>query len=130
MSEGSIRSSGPSSGVVDRRSVVRNHIPYRMDVSDGDGAPVGYLVDISSEGMRVRFRQGLDAGRVERLRIQIPRWMALGEELLVGGRFLWCKPFGIGTTEGGFVFEGLDGNTLTTIDALVETVQRAEREDR
>ena len=126
MSEGPHR----SAGVVDRRGRTRNRIPYRMDVCDGTGAPVGYLVDISTEGMRVRFRQGLDAGLVERIEIQFPHWMELGQALAVQGRFLWCKPFGIGTTEGGFVFEGLDAPTMATIDALVETVRRAEEEDR
>ncbi len=117
------------SEVAERRAEDRSRIPYRMDVSDGLGSAAGYLVDISVDGMRVRFRQGLDMGRLEEVQVHFPRWMELGSGVHLTGRFIWCKPFGIGITEGGFVFEELDEETIDKIEALMDVIRRAERED-
>ena len=81
----------PASGelsTAERRTSPRLPVVYRLDVI-ADGGNVGCLLDISTSGMRVRFKQPLDVGATQSLRVVFPRWLELGDGLETRGRFAW-----------------------------------------
>jgi hypothetical protein len=100
-----------------------------MDVTDVAGERVGYVVDLTEDGMRVRFHLGVDLACLEELLVLLPGWMELGDRLRVAGRFVWCRPFGPGVTEGGFVFESLEEDERWTVEGVIASIARAAAED-
>jgi len=115
--------------LTEQRRAFRRPVLYRLDVTDAKGGPVGYLVDISPGGMRVRCAPGVSVAEVEELRVVFPRWMELRESLTLHGRFAWCKPFEEGRTEGGFVFDRLTPEKNEILAALMEKIADAAIED-
>jgi Tfp pilus assembly protein PilZ len=113
----------------DQRSSTRHPVFYRLDVVDAADKAIGYLVDISEGGMRVRCKPDIDVVRVEKLHVLLPRWMDLGDSLTVSGRFVWCKPFKGRSSEAGFVFEGLSLKVQTVLEALIGKIVDAAVED-
>jgi len=113
----------------EQRRTFRRPVLYRLDVTDAKNRPVGYLVDISPGGMRVRCAPGVSVAEVDRLRIVFPHWMELNEPLMLKGRFAWCKPFEEGRTEGGFVFDRLSPEKKEVLEAVIEKIADAAIED-
>ncbi len=121
-------SSGASTA--DRRTDKRSPVFYRLDITDhANKSYVGYLLDITMEGMRVRCYGDVDMAGVESLHIVFPHWMELGAGLRLFGRFVWTKPAEDDRNEGGFVFDALKGKQNAIIERLIEKVVRAATED-
>ena len=113
----------------ERRSAQRHTVVYRLDVIASEGS-VGCLLDISSAGMRVRFKQALDVGEIESLRVEFPRWLELGDGLETRGRFVWVRSIGSSGTEAGFSFDGLKRKEHSVLEVLVQRLAEAVTEDQ
>ena len=116
------------SATADRRLTARQLVTYRLDVVSPDGG-AGCLLDVSGSGMRVRFKAGLDVGSIQRLRIELPRWLELGTGLDLVGRFVWMRATPGGATEAGFAFDGLSRKSESVLEVLVQRLCEARLED-
>jgi PilZ domain-containing protein len=116
------------SATADRRLSARQLVTYRLDVVSPDGG-AGCLLDISGSGMRVRFKAGLDVGSIQRLRIELPRWLELGAGLELVGRFVWMRAMSGGATEAGFAFDGLSRKESGLLGVLIQRLTEALAED-
>ena len=114
--------------MVDRRQEARERTYYRLDVLGKGGHLVGCMVDLSQGGMRVRRIAEEDFAQLENLTIELPRWLDLGRELQVKGRFVWYRETPDGM-EGGFAFDGLSRKTESRLTQLIERIDQAARED-
>ena len=112
----------------DRRIAPRQQVTYRLDVLGSDGCG-GCLLDISSSGMRVRFKAGLDVSAIQRLRVEFPRWLELGTGLDLTGRFVWLRTTASGGTEAGFAFDGLSRKEAGLLAVLIQRLGEALAED-
>jgi hypothetical protein len=113
---------------VERRFAPRRQVVYRLDVVAPDGRH-GCLLDLSDGGMRVRFAAGQDLSDCEKLTIELPRWLGLGRELRVRGRFAWIRTSGAGATESGFAFGSLARRDERLLGEVLEALARAVAED-
>ena len=68
----------------DRRIANRQTVAYRLDVVTERGE-VGCLLDLSLNGMRVKFKGEFDAGTTKELSIEFPRWLETPAERIVEG---------------------------------------------
>ena len=110
----------------DRRKTARGRAFYRLDVLDKRGEPFGCMTDISAGGMRVTHITAEDLVSVARLHLELPRWMGLGRELVLKGRFVWYRETERGT-EGGFAFHGPSRSAEATIERLIKVIAQAAR---
>mgnify|MGYP001492486314 CR=1 FL=1 len=117
-----------NAGVGERRSRARQRVLYRLDVVAGDGSN-GCLLDVSAAGLRVRFKQALDVGAIQSLRIEFPLWLELGSGLEVHGRFVWVRTTQAGATEAGFAFDELPRKVASVLEVLVQRLSEALVED-
>ena len=51
---------------------------------------IGYLIDLSSEGMKILSKRTVPAGEILKLRIELPEEIKGSDELLVEARNVWC----------------------------------------
>ena len=114
---------------IERRKTPRQRVHYRMDVSDPNGEFFGCLLDVSSSGMRVLTSEDVNVLNVTKLKIELPRWLELGETIRIEGRFVWCKAKSRGKMEAGFSFDGLRESEQDKLDQLVDRVSQAAEED-
>lgn len=117
-----------SSAVSDRRAAHRQLVAYRLDVTADEGCS-GCLLDLSTTGMRVRFKAGLDLGSTRHLRLDFPRWLELGAGLELSGRFVWMRTRPDGATEAGFAFDGLSHKEESLLTVLIQRLAEALAED-
>ena len=117
---------GPATA--ERRSAPRQAVTYRLDVIATDGC-AGFLLDVSTNGLRARFKQGLDVGATLALRIEFPRWLELGKGLDLCGRFVWVRAGENGATDAGFAFDGLSRKSESVLEVLIQRLCEARLED-
>jgi len=117
-----------SSATAERRAAPRQAVTYRLDVVAPD-AGSGFLLDVSTTGLRARFKPGLDVGSIQSLRIEFPRWLELGKWLDVNGRFVWVRAHEGGVTEAGFAFDGLSRKSEGVLEVLIQRLSEARLED-
>jgi hypothetical protein len=118
----------PQSATAERRAAPRQTVAYRLDVIASDGC-AGFLLDLSTTGLRARFKHGADVGAIHSLRIEFPRWLELGTGLDVGGRFVWLRAGEGGATEAGFAFDGLSRKSESVLAVLIQRLCEARLED-
>lgn len=114
---------------IERRDTARQRMQYRMDVLDAKKSYFGCLLDISVTGMRVVCSEDVNILNLTKLRIELPRWLDLGDEICVEGRFVWCKATTRQRVEGGFSFDNLSDNDARVLRTLVEKLWVAAMED-
>jgi hypothetical protein len=114
--------------VSERRAAPRQRVAYRLDALVKDGT-VGCLLDVSTSGLRARFKHALDVGAIQSLRIEFPRWLELGAGLDVHGRFVWVRTTPSGATEAGFAFDELSRKVESVLEVLVQRLSEALAED-
>jgi len=117
-----------SAATGERRATPRQVVTYRLDVITPDGG-AGFLLDISSTGLRARFKQGIEVSAIHSLRLEFPRWLELGKGLDLSGRFVWVRAAGGGATEAGFSFDGLSRKSESVLEVLIERLCEARLED-
>ncbi len=115
--------------VSERRSSPRQPVAYRMDVLDPEGN-AGCLLDISTTGMRVYFRRGLDLQGTGELRLEFPRWLELGSGITVPGRFVWVRNEEEGGCECGFAFGHLSRKDHDALEQLIHRLAAVVASDR
>jgi hypothetical protein len=121
---------GNDKAMAERRQTRRRRVAYRMDVTDQQRSMVGCLLDLSAGGMRVLCGPGVDIVGSEKLRIEFPRWLDLGDGLPVKGRFVWTKACGDGYgTEAGFAFDAMSKREALLLEALIEKLAAAIQND-
>lgn len=118
-----------TSAVSERRVATRQRVAYRLDVLAGEGHS-GCLLDVSTSGLRVRFKPGVDVGPIENVRIEFPRWLELGAGLEVAGRFVWVRTTASGAPEAGFAFDALSRKVQGVLEVLVQRLSEAQVEDQ
>jgi len=119
-----------NTGTADKRRTHRRPVLYRLDITNSSDVLVGYLVDISGGGMRVRCVPGIEVSLVDELCIVLPRWMDMSKTLTMQGRFAWCRPFSDGRLEAGFVFGDHGDAQHATLESLIEKIAEAAIEDQ
>ena len=117
-----------SQPAADRRATPRQLVAYRLDVVTADGA-AGCLLDVSTTGVRVRFKHALDVSATQGLRVDFPRWLELGAGLDLSGRFVWLRGTADGGTEAGFAFDGLSRKESSVLEVLIQRLTEAVAED-
>jgi len=115
--------------VGERRAVPRQRVTYRLDVTTAQGDN-GCLLDLSTTGLRVRFKKELDVAAIHAIRIDFPRWLELGAGLDVSGRFVWVRAGSAGAVEAGFAFDELSRKVESVLEVLVQRLSDALVEDR
>lgn len=123
------QSSHPRVAAAERRGGQRSPVIYRLDITDVSNQQIGYLKDLTVTGMRVRCNPGVDMAEINSLVLLFPKWMGIGEQLKVTGRFVWTKPVNEGRTEGGFLFESLRAVQLEALESVIDSVIKAATED-
>ena len=114
---------------IERRSGARRPVIYRLDVLDAvKGTDIGFLIDISRGGMKIRCNAGVDVSTLTKLKLTLPRWLSLGEELTMLGRVAWCKPHREGMVECGFAFDETAQNAAL-LEKLINRLAEAAIED-
>ncbi len=113
----------------ERRTLTRQRVHYRMDVSGTSNAFFGCLLDISASGMRVLCSEEVDVLNVNKLSVRLPKWLELGDEIRVQGRFVWCKAQARQRVEGGFSFDALAEGERVLLEQLVDKLTIAAMED-
>jgi len=53
--------------------------------------PVGHVVDISAGGMMMINKEPIKAGKILRLRVELPEVVKTSGRLMVEARCVWCK---------------------------------------
>lgn len=109
---------------VERRTAQCQRITYRLDVSFPDGC-TGCLLDISASGLRIRFKHAMDAGTVQSMRLEFPKWLELGAGLEVTGRFVWIRALPAGGNDAGFAFDGLSRKDTGVLAVLIQRLSEA-----
>lgn len=112
----------------DRRIANRQTVAYRLDVVTERGE-VGCLLDLSLNGMRVKFKGEFDAGTTKELSIEFPRWLELGDGVSLAGRFAWMKKREAGVQEFGFAFDGVGRKEQGILAVLIQRLADAQAED-
>ena len=78
---------------VEGRRAQRSHLIYYLPVFEQDsGELVGYLADLTTEGLMVISDRKVAAGRTFRLRMDLPKKMKGTRQVLFKARAMWCKP--------------------------------------
>lgn len=116
------------SSTAERRVAPRQMVVYRLDVLAANDC-AGFLLDVSSTGLRARFKHGLDVGATLSLSLEFPRWLELGKSLEVRGRFVWVRTTQNGATEAGFAFDGLSRKSEGILEVLIQRLSEARLED-
>ncbi len=112
-----------------RRQGTRRPVVYRLDVSETSGRDVGFLLDISTGGMKIRCYADVDVPALQKLRLIFPKWLGLGTHVDVVGRIAWRKPYGDSQVEGGFAFDGLSADAVAKLEELIMRLSEAAIED-
>ena len=83
----------------DKRKLKRRHLIYYLHVQEkASGNPVGYLVDISTEGIMIMSENPIEAGTVLELKIMLESEMSAKQYLYFDASVLRCVKSINGTT--------------------------------
>ena len=78
----------------ERRKIPRKYLmAYSSVYEQGTGKMLGYLSDLTLEGLMVIGKEKLEIGTETEIRIDLPEIPAFGENYLqIGVRVIWVKP--------------------------------------
>jgi len=105
----------------DRRTLHRRHLIYYLKVFDREkDFLLGHLVDITEEGLMIVSENPIDAGKIFKMRMLLPREIEGKEEIEYDALSTWCRKdvnpslFGV-----GFKFEYVDAMNRQIIFELI-----------
>ena len=80
--------------IKEKRTIKRNHLSYYLKVYNRKtGKPIGYIVNISTEGLRLVSHIPLLTHSVFQFRIKLPREIEEGERNIdFDALSCWCRP--------------------------------------
>ena len=110
----------------ERRRAPRANVPYQLDVHDKKSRLLGSLIDLSMTGMRMVCPVEIDLTAVNRIIVQLPKWMGFGDTLDMKGRFVWQKPAEDGVYEVGFAFDPLSKHASGMLELVIQIISAAE----
>ena len=77
----------------DNRELKRRHLVYYLEVHEGAGdALLGYLIDISTNGIKLMSRRAMTPGTSLPMRMELPSELFDRREVQFGGVCKWCAP--------------------------------------
>ena len=77
----------------DKRKLKRRHLIYYLRVMErGSGDLVGFLVDITTEGIMIMSEKPIAAGTTLQVRMLLQSDMSMREQLEFDMRCKWCRP--------------------------------------
>lgn len=100
----------------------RHHLIFYLEIRDrGTDEPLGFLGDITPDGMQVLSEQPLDVGRSFELEICRPGMAA--QPVRCRARSIWSKADADpGYYATGFQFEDISAMTLQAIEMLIRDI--------
>jgi hypothetical protein len=113
---------------LERRADPRVRVCYRLDVFAGERW-IGYLCNLSLSGLRVMCRTQVDLTTLDRLRIALPRWLEMGDELELRCRSAWWRPARDDGIEAGFAVESPTRRVRNRLQMLLARLVEASTED-
>jgi len=79
--------------MTEHRHLKRRHLLYYLRVTDRHcGAPLGNLVDITREGLMLVTRRPVEARKVHRLRLHLPREVLPENYVDLDAESVWTRP--------------------------------------
>jgi len=76
-----------------RRTATRKHTVFHSKVFEAQsGEIVGYMVDVSTLGIRVMAPESMEPGQTLVLKLELPRALFGKETLSVEALVRWCRP--------------------------------------
>jgi hypothetical protein len=57
-----------------------------------DDGFIGYLADISSEGIRVLSKKSFSEGTILKIRVELPEEIKGSDQLIIEAKNIWCEP--------------------------------------
>lgn len=77
----------------EKRHLHRRHLIYYLRLFDRDSnLLVGYLVDLSEDGLMIMNEEGMEQGRIYHLRMELPEEFFGKTEMTMDGEVRWVKP--------------------------------------
>jgi hypothetical protein len=110
----------------ERRNISRLKLFYYLRVYDrATKAPIGSVVDISSQGMKVIGDKYFLPESVCSFTIFLPEGSILGDSIEINGRCRWCKEDkGNASYESGFEFVTKADSGVFVVKALIDDLQK------
>ena len=110
----------------EKRTVDRRRLVFYLRVFEqDDGQMLGHVSDISTAGLMLVCKRGIDPGSVFQIRVILPKEVLGRSELLLKIACLWCKPDMIeGFHVAGFQFDEIDLSQKKLIDGLTAEFSR------
>ena len=89
-----------------------------------DGEVLGYLIDLSIEGMKLLSEKPIETERYYRLSIEVQSEVAAPRELAIEAKALWCSPdINPDFHDTGFVFRNMTPAAQKVILRLMQEYQ-------
>ena len=100
-------------------------VDFQQVLNVESGKVLGYLGDVSHEGLRVLSRKSIPIGETFRLGLKYVRAGGVTEELEIDAESVWERsdaelPYG----ETGFHFAELSAEALERIDVIIEDLRK------
>lgn len=79
--------------MTERRKFKRRYLMYYSRVFNlKTGQVLGYLVDLTPEGIMILSEEPIEIGQIYRLRMDLPEGLTAKTSLDFAARSIWCKP--------------------------------------
>ena len=112
--------------MTNKRNIQRTSLVEFQQVQDAaSGKVLGYLGDLSLEGLRVLSKKNIPIGESFRLRLKYVRVGGETEELEADAESVWeRKPGDLPYGETGFHFTELSADARECVDVIIKDLQR------
>jgi len=100
----------------------RSHAGNQFTVFEGGSVqPLGRLVDLTPEGLRITARERVEKGVTLALRVQLPDPIGTVTDILVKARCVWClEDEESGEYHAGFAIDSISPPYAEVIDILID----------
>ena len=105
----------------DKRKLKRRHLIYYLRVTErGTGALVGFLVNITPQGIMIMSEEPIPEGKTFELQLLVPGETTQRRYLQFKARSLWCKK-SVNTDfyDSGFELQNINVNEFSEIENII-----------
>jgi len=108
--------------MAERRRHKRRHLVYRLKVVDrGTQRILGYLVDVTTEGLMLMSEDPIELGRTFELRMALPAAVEGSRPIYLEAKSIWSRSEpGVGYHDTGFEMVRIDPADMDEIQHLIE----------
>ncbi len=105
----------------EKRKLKRRHLIYYLRIYSGKSkTPLGFLVDIHSEGIMIISEKEIKTGKQFDLKMDLPKSAGEKKSVLFKTKSIWCtKGVNSDLYETGFEFVNISEKDLQMIDNIV-----------